>query len=166
MVIPKRPPTDREKRLIEHFAGMLVVRPAFVEDDLVLEFVRCVAKNGMMPSGGVPALFRLRTLLSLYVVEKMHLSRILLRDGTLVTLQSRAEIMPLVPGVEVKTPLISVSGAVQLAIKEAPIGAAFDVYSSTLDARDWCGPELLVPGSKAWQFPLEIGPDWKLRLLP
>jgi hypothetical protein len=153
-------PSRRERALIKWLLGIVSVQPAFTEDELFSEFTSCVSKNSLVDQAQLAQLERLRPLISLYATEKMHLSRIALRDGRTVAMAAH------IGTTDSDRPVISVAGTVPVELDGWTIPIMFNVYTSTLQPERWCDQELLLEGSLAWEFPLEIGSVWKLQMLP
>jgi hypothetical protein len=155
----RKPPTPLEQRVLKYFGGRLVIKPAFTSQDLVSEFVRCLIKNRLIGRAPQELPKSFGAFVALYAVERMHLARILLRDGKVATLEAHISLNRR-DGVHP----IDVMADVPL-----PDGGwLFPIYGTNLDGREWCEPELWPISHNAalgWNFPLEIGPSGKLRKL-
>jgi hypothetical protein len=148
---------------------VLAVHPAFTGEQLVKEFVSCLVKNRLLDKRPqkVPPAFN--ALVQLFAVERMHLTKLLLEDGSVATLRGSISHHeePTKATIDVMAELPFTSEGVTMQI-------GFSVYATALDPLEWCSPELLtvhnVEGvalveNTIWKEPLEINPSGMLQMI-
>lgn len=150
------PMSEKELRLFDKFAQTLVVRPAFQERSLAEEFADCLKRNVLVsPDLQTDDTFDSR--ISAYAISKLHHVEIELGDGKMSRLEARYDPYS-------KDWLLNVDAHINpIDCDAAPVPVCFPILETKLDARAWCEQELLLTSD--WQFPVELGENWKLRMV-
>lgn len=150
-----RPLTPIQAHLLQHFSSLIVPQVAFDEKELSSQLMTSLAKNHLT-DGYRDAPQEMREFVSLYVIEKMHFTNIVLSDGRRIHLEAG---------------ITELEGSDRLSVRAVgpvgPFNLALIIYLTTLDPREHCDA-VLLPGERlesCWNFPLEIGPTGKLQRL-
>lgn len=156
-IIFSRPISATEEKVFRLFSGNLVAKVAFDSEELVSQLMECILKNGLVDKlpAKVPKAFS--AFVSLYALERMHLTRVALENGTIAMLKAlprthtgNLEVYVLVPVVGSKSYIIGLP-----------------IYATNLPAEEWCEDGLIPEPFRPtdWEFPLEISPSGKLQML-
>jgi hypothetical protein len=158
----RSPLTSQELSVLQCTISNLVAKPAFTADELFRDFVFVLEKNNLILANEKPLLNGLKEPLTLFAVAAMHHTNLALNDGGTADLFARANGRSERP-----------NGRVLQVVAVAPIPAkrtggsvliSAPMFSTNLEAVDWCVPELLnfPDGGALWHGPIEMTLDLKL----
>jgi hypothetical protein len=150
--------TPEESSLVQVLLDTIVVKPAFDDNRLFREFVHVIEKNKLLQPSERRLIHQQRPIISLFAVAYMHGCDIVLEDGSRAHLAATRH---------TSDGSIQVTASAWAGIPEQPnIHVAGPVFKTELRAADWCAPELLEGDDQShWDYPIEVGPDQKLRRL-
>jgi hypothetical protein len=147
---------------IKFTAGTLVSRPIFTEDSLFRDFSFVLQKNNLIETKEQKLLDRVKAPLALYALSRMHGVELKLADDWKGNLRAGV-------GTSAKTVLyVNVSAPIPANLVGASaIIFATPIYSTGLQASEWCTAELmgLLDNGHLWSGPIEINKDMKLDLV-
>lgn len=156
-----------ERRFIEGISGSFRVQPVYDDAVLFRDLRFVLEKNGLLLPSETKALGYVKERLAIFAVSLLHRVDVVLPDATV------AELLCQISGSQegnVLTVMANWPGpedGVQFKLETT-------IFQTTLAAADHCGPDVLaaavpangIPANPATLAnPLEIGPDWKLRLM-
>ena len=157
----KKAPTPEEQRALKYFGNRLVIQPAFTSWELVPQFLDCLLKNKLIERKPAHIPEVVSAYIALYALQRMHQAVVILADGSQVKLQAYKSGNKR-DGVE---PLDVLA---EMELKPGDGYWCLPIYGTNLDGWEWCEPELWAVARgqpTGWDFPLDIGPNGKLRKL-
>src|SRR5262249_45969072 len=150
------PLNEEEAELLKCVAGWVVAKPAFTDDSLFEEFQTVLEKNKLLRADEKQAFFRLKPLIALFAITSMHQCIIVLEDGP------PAELMADCHNQEKTLTVLATALCPDEKIPTLHFSAS--IFSTSLRATDWCDAPLLEGTDQdKWLYPIELGPDKKLR---
>lgn len=139
--------TNAEAKLIECVSSVLVVKPAFLADRLIEDFIVTLKSNGLITKEEAKSNNEfLRTIVQLFAVAAMHNCIVQIGDGTTTKLKARPE-----------SPAkhINVNAAVPNP-REPKIFLATSMFTADLDPALHCSTDLQ---RSDWDFEIEVAPN-------
>jgi hypothetical protein len=152
--------TSTERRIVDIYSKLLILRPAFSEETLVSEFVECLNLNGLLANKAhSESIYAQHRLIALHAVERMHLCQLLM-DG-----QLPCRLEAHIGGEEEGWPL-SVMCTVDTTRNEVIVGLATTIFTTTCLGPDCFEPEFWNGGATgSMTSPIEITNNWKIALV-
>lgn len=149
------PLTQKEGELVLKYCNTLVSAPAFDDERLISELAEACRRNGFIDGENVGMIRSLREFVAVYCIEKMHLALVTGAAGTDFQLRAGITNPPVdwTLHVYASFPLSDAKGGIQF---------SFPAFITSCDAREHCN-EILLTTVNAWDLPLELDPDGKLR---
>lgn len=149
--------SETEERLLRKYSSTLSFNAIFSDKVLLDEFFICLRRNDLLSVNPINDVQGLTCFLAVFAIEKMHLSRIALEDGTVVRL--RGGIAP-----EQGCTLVTYA-AFETPNHWATRHLYSMVFETSCDSNRWCERDLLETSVGQWDFPLEINSKGKLSRL-
>jgi hypothetical protein len=146
----------RESDLYRLLVSSFTVRAAFDDALLNKEFGECLEKNRLLLTDEMDALKKKSNLVTLFALHCMHQSTLKLDDGSIANLDlhyhNQGQLLTIRASSPCPTPTTPT------------LHIARSIFDTSLPAKDWCDPGILFDDNqKNVDFPIEIGPDLKLR---
>jgi hypothetical protein len=149
--------TQRELELCDFLASLYTFKPMLTEDSLFEEFTGALAENGLLRTSELQKLLPMKGAIALFALCHMHQCFVELSDGV----KGYLEASPYGGGDDT----IAVTATVPtMGSKGAKMAHA--VFLTDRTVADDCRPGMECdPQNPYWKYPLEVGPDQKLRPL-
>lgn len=145
--------SPEEYRIIQVLCGLWVNATFFNHQSLVEELYQSLLRNKLIKINDKRALYAQEDWLSVYALEKMHLSQIQASEGHTVVIQS---------GYDITEPDgILFAGA--LLVGALPQPTFVPVFATKCRPSIWCEPTLIT--GDLWDFPVELGAQNKLQIV-
>lgn len=160
-IIFNRVLTVNEEKVLRRYFSTLMVREVFDSESLTREFSESLVKAKLIEASQKTGLTDLEKMLSVYAIEKMHLSRILLTSGETAKLYLRREWDEVSP--------LSIAASIPVYFSHGQGHRFIDVvvFSTQYSAVELCADELLaqVNGQSEVTVPVEMGDLGLLQVL-
>jgi hypothetical protein len=153
-------PTQQDVALINCLLGQIVVRPAFSNHQLTTELSAVLLANDLLREEEQRAFQQLATLIGLFAVSQMHRCVVDLGDGTKAELRAGATHSQREIFVNAAAELFGVNPTGKVLISPNFFATNIDVVANAV-------PDLHPQSDQQteWPFPIQLGPDGKLRRL-
>ena len=153
-------PTEQDVALINCLLGQIVVRPAFSNQQLTTELSAVLLANDLLREEEQRAFQQLGTLIGLFAVSQMHRCVVDLGDGTKAELRAGATHSQREIFVNAAAELFGVNPTGKVLISA-------NFFATNIDVVANAEPDLHPPSDQQteWPFPIQLGPDGKLRRL-
>jgi hypothetical protein len=150
------PLTESEVSAIQYLGNQFVWRPVFTDDDLLSDFVDVLTLNGLFVDPPPMLLERLKTILALHALSRMH--ETFISDKGLEA--------QLYAGASNKHGVLEVKLNMNRLDWPKPVVAPLCIFMTSLLAKDFCDSSLpFLPSVIAWDswsYPIELTADAKL----
>lgn len=148
--------TLEEKRVMRRYFVTVLAMPAFIDDDLVAQLGDCLIRNKFMLKSQQLKLREARDYLALYVIERMNLANIDLRNGEYATLRL---------GYKLNSGLLSIDAWIPMAAMGIQMHVSNVAFATHYDPSQWCEPELLLALEAGGSREIEISDSGLLQML-
>lgn len=142
-----RMPKDRQKAAFNWLAGTFIWETAFNDDALMEDFADTLIEVGALDEPNRDRFFECKTFVSLHALTVMHMSRLLLPDGSSAPLRLM---------IREKTGTLRIKANIPIADVGKPMTCAVSVFETNLKAEAHCRVRLEI-GDFASEVPIEIG---------
>ncbi len=145
-------PKDRQTAAFNWLASSFIWETAFTDEMLMYDFTNVLIKVGALDAEKRESFGECKTFVTMYALTVMHLSHILMPDGSKAPLRMMAR---------EETGTLRIKADILAVNIGKPVSAAVSVFETSLDAATYSEVK-----AESWDFdsevPIEIGPDGKI----
>jgi hypothetical protein len=150
------PVSTSESRAVQYLGNRFVWRPAFNAGDLLNDFLHVLHRNGLMVDPPLISSERLKVILALYAISRMHETMI----------SDRGVQAQLFAGASNSYGILEVKLNMNALDWKKPVVAPVCVFMTSLQATEYCDSSLPISPSAenwdSWAYPVELGREGKL----
>lgn len=148
-------PRGRQEAAFNWLVGTFVWETAFDDDELMKDFVEVLSETGALDNANRERFLQCKSFVTLHALTVMHLSRLLLPDGSSAPLRLM---------IREETGTLRIGANIPVADFGKPVTCSVSVFETSLEAKihSKVRPEITDYGSER---PIEIGPNGMIQEL-